>query len=91
MIIKLIFVDKINKKAVEDLKPIYAKKGTIVFPKSGAAILTNNRAILGIDCYIVNHLAPIETNEKKLINKFFYFWVCNKDAGEDIRDSVILH
>lgn len=53
-------VDWVNELAVRDCGLKLAKAGTILFPKSGAAIYTNSRAVLGIDAYIVSHLAAIE-------------------------------
>lgn len=53
------------------LKPF--KKGTIVFPKSGKAIDTNKIAILGKDCYVVNHLATIYIEDEVLRNYVFQY------------------
>jgi len=39
-------VDLLNESAVKELNLVEAPKGTILFPKSGAAILTNNREYL---------------------------------------------
>jgi len=71
--------DYINDIAIKELNLIKAKKGTIVFPKSGAAITTNNRAILGIDAFIVSHLAAIEPKDKIADIYFVYYWLCMTD------------
>lgn len=55
--------DYINDSAIEELNLVKAEKGTILFPKSGAAITTNNRAVLGIDAFIVSHLAALKPKE----------------------------
>ncbi|RJS80482.1 hypothetical protein CW713_07600 [Methanophagales archaeon] len=71
--------DYINADAIQELNLVKAEKGTILFPKSGAAITTNNRAILGIDAFIVSHLAALKPADK-LANIFFvYFWLCLVD------------
>ena len=48
------------------------KKGSIVFPKSGQSINTNNIAILGQDSYIVNHLAVITCKNEIIRDYVFY-------------------
>lgn len=65
--------DYVTDECVEKEKLVFAKKGTLLFPKSGAAILTNNRALLGIDAYIVSHLAAIEPKEGKAISKWLFY------------------
>lgn len=64
--------DKINDLALSELKPVFARKGTIVFPKSGAAIATNARAILGIDAYIVSHLAAIKARKELALSEWLF-------------------
>ena len=71
--------DYINDSAIEELNLVKAEKGTILFPKSGAAITTNNRAILGIDAFIVSHLAALKPKEGIANNHFVYYWLCLTD------------
>ena len=71
--------DYVNDTAIKELNLIRAEKGTILFPKSGAAITTNNRAILGIDAYIVSHLAAIKPKDKIADTFFVYYWLCMTD------------
>lgn len=71
--------DQINDLALSELRPVIAKKGTIVFPKSGAAIATNARAILGVDAYIVSHLAGIEADTKKVLTNWLYLFLFDFD------------
>jgi len=71
--------DKINDLAVKKFRLVKAQKGTIVFPKSGAAILTNNRGILGMDAFIVSHLAAVQPLNNLVISKFVYYWLCQID------------
>lgn len=52
-------VDKLTKSAIESLKLKKFPKNTIVFPKSGQSVNTNNIAMLPSECYVVNHLACI--------------------------------
>ena len=71
--------DYLNDKAVAELKLVSAKPGTILFPKSGAAILTNNRALLRRNAYIVSHLAAIEPDESRWLSEWVYYWLCLVD------------
>ncbi len=71
--------DYVNEVAVKELNMVKAEKGTILFPKSGAAITTNNRAILGIDAFIVSHLAAIKPKKGIADTYFVYFWLCLTD------------
>jgi len=74
----------VNEYALQKYRFRLAKAGTILFPKSGAAILTNSRAILGVDAYIVSHLAAVEPLPDKLDTYWAYFWLCTVDMKEFI-------
>lgn len=62
--------DFLNENGIKGLS-LY-KKGTILFPKSGASTYLDHRAIMGIDGYVVSHLATIVLNSDKLINDYLY-------------------
>jgi len=63
-----------------------APTGTIVFPKSGAAILTNARAILGVDAFIVSHLAAVEAHNNKIERLWLFHWLQTVDMGKFIEN-----
>lgn len=69
--------DKVSELAEKEKRLVFAKKGVILFPKSGAAILTNNRAILGKEAYIVGHLAGLEA-KKDISSLYIYYAYCSK-------------
>lgn len=71
--------DCINDLAVKELSLVKATKGTILFPKSGAAITTNSRAILGVNAFIVSHLAAVKPKEEIADTYFVYYWLCLTD------------
>jgi type I restriction enzyme S subunit len=73
--------DKVNERAVQEHHMVLARKGTILFPKSGAALEKNHRAILGVDAYIVSHLAAVEANPEKVDNEFLFCWLCRIDMA----------
>jgi type I restriction enzyme S subunit len=70
--------DRLSAKALKVCSLVLAKRGTVVFPKSGAAITSNNRAILGIDAYIVGHLLAIEPTDA-VISLWLYWSLCQLD------------
>ena len=62
--------DYLNDRGIAGLKLF--KKGTILIPKSGASTYLNHRVIMGIDGYVVSHLAAIVANEKEILTEFLY-------------------
>jgi len=80
--------DMVNRKAVQELRLVKARKGSIIFPKSGAAILNNSRAILGVDAYVVSHLAVIEADDEQVLKEWLYQFLCNYDMGELVADPA---
>jgi len=71
--------DHLSEKALKEHALVFAKKGTVIFPKSGAAVTTNNRAILGVDAYIVSHLMAIEPKENIVSSLWLYWVLCQID------------
>lgn len=63
----------VNKKAVEDCGLKMFKEGTILFPKSGQSVNTNNIAKLREDSYVVNHLACLYDADKNFLNYLYYY------------------
>lgn len=48
-------------------------KGTILFPKSGASTYLDHRAIMGVDGYVVSHLAAINVlPDSQILNRYLY-------------------
>ena len=74
-----------SKLAEKEKRLVFAKKGVILFPKSGAAILTNNRAILGKDAYIVGHLAGLEV-KKGISSLYIYYAYCSKNMQDYVQN-----
>ena len=75
--------DRINPKEINNLRLVRARAGTTVFPKSGAAILTNSRALLGADMYIVSHLAALSPKENT-DPVYIYFFMLGVDMKKHI-------
>lgn len=81
--------DRINEMAIKKFNPAFARKGTILFPKSGAAISTNTRAILGVDAYVVSHLAMIEAYPEIVDTQWLYYYLCTIDMGQFSRAASL--
>ena len=64
--------DSINSSAVEDYNLKLFPKNSIVFPKSGASILLEKRALLQRDSYVVGHLCVIQANEEVVNQKYLF-------------------
>ena len=62
--------DYLNDKGIRGLR--FYKKGTILFPKSGASTYLDHRAIMGVDGYVVSHLATIIANTEIVFIKYLY-------------------
>lgn len=65
--------DRLSEKAISSCSLVKAPKGAVVFPKSGAAIATNRRAVLGMDAYIVGHLFALVAKPEVVITE----WLCS--------------
>lgn len=77
--------DYLNDKSL-NLRLKRAPAGAIVFPKSGAAILTNARAILGVDAFIVSHLAAVEVDDMLAERLWIFRWLQTVDMREYIEN-----
>jgi len=65
--------DLINDKAVQDYNLKLFPKGTIVFPKSGATVYLEKRAMLPTDAYVVSHLCTVIADEKNATQDFLFY------------------
>jgi len=73
--------DYINDLCVEECSVTFAKKWTLVFPKSWQSVNTNKKGILWLDSYVVSHLCCIDSwNETT--NKFIYYFFCTRNLSD---------
>lgn len=77
--------DHLNENGIRGLKLF--PKGTILFPKSGASILLNHRAMMGVDAYVSSHLATIIPEWIKILPKFLYHLLVSFDAKKLVGDQ----
>ncbi len=80
--------DKLNAKAIEELRLELFPAGTILFPKSGASTFLNHRAVMGAPAYVSSHLACIICDEKKALPKYVYSLLCRVDARSITPDQA---
>ncbi|MDQ7082657.1 MAG: restriction endonuclease subunit S [Aquificota bacterium] len=57
--------------------------GTIVFPKSGASIRLEKRAILPVDAYIVSHLCAVLSKEDRTDQHFLFYALKAKKLAKE--------
>jgi type I restriction enzyme S subunit len=77
-------VDYLNKDGIKGLK-LY-KKGTILFPKSGASTFLNHRVMMEIDSYVSSHLATIKGNNSIIDDRFLLYFLTTIDARDLMQD-----
>ncbi|MBI5654393.1 restriction endonuclease subunit S [Candidatus Uhrbacteria bacterium] len=76
--------DHLNDKGIKNLRLV--KKGTILFPKSGASTFLDHRVIMGVDGYVSSHLATIATDERILDSRFLFYFLQGIRARDLIQD-----
>ena len=72
--------DYLNDSGVENLKLF--KKGSILFPKSGASTLLNHRVLMEIDAYVSSHLAIIKADNKLVLDEYLFFLLQTVDTKD---------
>ncbi|MEQ1519255.1 MAG: N-6 DNA methylase, partial [Usitatibacteraceae bacterium] len=80
--------DKLNDKAIAELRLEFFPAGTILFPKSGASTFLNHRVVMGEAAYVSSHLACITCDESKALPKFIYHLLCRVDARDITPDQA---
>ncbi|MCL4309373.1 MAG: restriction endonuclease subunit S [Actinomycetota bacterium] len=64
--------DRVNETAIPKLKLFPA--GSVLFTKSGASTLLNQRAILARDMYVVSHIAAAIPSDT-ILSEWLYYWL----------------
>src|SRR3989338_6452009 len=71
--------DYINDKAVQSLRLF--PKGSVLFTKSGASTLLNQRAILCRDMFVVSHIAATIPHDG-IMSEWLYYWLKTVDFNK---------
>jgi type I restriction enzyme S subunit len=77
--------DKLNEEGIKGLKLF--KKGTVLFPKSGASTFLNHRVIMSMDAYVASHLATIKANKDLLTDEFLFYYLMLVDSRKLVQDQ----
>ena len=73
--------NSISYAALRELKAKSFPRGTVIFPKIGAAIATNKKRILTRDSTYDNNVMGIVPNTAKLLPHFLYSWLMGFDLS----------
>jgi type I restriction enzyme, S subunit len=76
--------DLLNSEGIVKLKEY--RKGTILFPKSGASTFLNHRVIMDVDGYVSSHLATIKGDPTMALDRFLLFFLITIKAQDLIQD-----
>jgi type I restriction enzyme, S subunit len=76
--------DLLNEKGIGGISLF--KKGTVLFPKSGASTFLNHRVVMGCDGYVSSHLATIKAKEN-LDDRFLFYFLLTIDAKDITANS----
>ena len=76
--------DKLNDAGIAGLRLF--PKGSVLFPKSGASTYLNHRVLLGVNAYVVSHLAVIMPSEQ-VYPQYLLYALAVVDAKTLMQDS----
>ena len=76
-----------KSRVLDDKKAFKINKGSIIFPKRGAAIMTNKVRILQYDAYMDTNMMALEPN--KISNEFLYVFILKTSLYEIADTSTI--
>ena len=76
--------DYLNESGIKKMRLF--KKGTILFPKSGASTFLNHRVIMGVDGYASSHLATIKTDGSTLDDNYLFYFLLEVRVQDLIQD-----
>ena len=65
--------DFINDVAVKDCRLKLFPAKTILFPKSGASVYLEKKAMLNEPSYVVSHLCAVNANESRITSSFLFY------------------
>jgi type I restriction enzyme S subunit len=79
--------DLINDNAINDYRLKLFPKDTIIFPKSGATVYLEKRAMLPIDAYVVSHLCTVISNKEEAIQHFLFYVLISLKLAKEKADG----
>jgi len=70
---KVVDFDLITDEAVKVYRLKLFPEGTIVFPKTGATVYLEKRALLPFNAYIVSHLCAVLSKHERVLQKYLFY------------------
>jgi len=77
--------DKLNETGIKKLH--FYKKGTLLFPKSGASTFLNHRVLMATDGYVSSHLATLKAKDNILDDRFLLYFSSTVDSRNLMQDQ----
>lgn len=86
----LIFsTDSLTAAAIQQHRLRLYPSGSLLIPKSGASVNLNHRAKLGIDAYVVSHLAIVIPNTSIITPDYLYYWSLTYDPRSQAQTTSL--
>lgn len=65
-------------------------KGSIVFPRVGAALLNNNKRILAIDSVVDDNVLVLTVrSDDRCDNEYVYYWLCQQNLASFCNEGLV--
>jgi len=77
--------DKLNAKGIRKLQ--IHKKGSLLFPKSGASTFLNHRVLMATDGYVSSHLAVLKAINDRLEDRYLLYFSMTVDSRSLMQDQ----
>jgi len=84
---RIVSCDLITDEAVIHYRLKKFQRGTIVFPKSGASVYLEKRAILPIDAYLVSHLCAVNAIRVDVMQQYLFYALENVKFASNKADG----
>ncbi|NNU95431.1 restriction endonuclease subunit S [Anoxybacillus sp. EFIL] len=78
----------VDDEAVTELKAKIHPKDTVIFPKVGAALLTNKRRILSKPSLFDNNIMGLKA-KKSILPKYLYYFMYTIDFGKFVQSGAV--
>ncbi|MCW5625838.1 MAG: restriction endonuclease subunit S [Burkholderiales bacterium] len=82
-------IDKLASRTAERYRLRMFPRGTLLIPKSGASVNLNHRALLGVEAYVVSHLATVVPRTTVVDPEFLYYWSLTYDPRSQAQTTSL--
>jgi len=82
--------NKVDAIILEEIGASIFSKGSIVFPRVGAALLNNNKRILAVDSIVDDNVLVLTVvDNDRCYNEYLYYWLCGQDLYSFCNDGLV--